>query len=61
MYVVGAACQVLAAGGTLVTDDSGRGDLGFHVLGTAVSPGTNVQVELIASTDALVNDQVSAP
>jgi hypothetical protein len=61
MYVVGVTCQVLAAGGTLVTDDSGRGDLGFHVLGSVVPPGTNVRVELIASADALTSDQVSAP
>jgi hypothetical protein len=59
--VVDAACQVLAAGGTLVTDDSGRGDLGFHVLGSLVPPGTNVRVELIASADALTSDPVSAP
>ena len=61
VYVVGADCAVLTAGGTLVTDDSGRGDLGFHVLGAAVSPGTAVRVELIASTDVLTSDPVSAP
>lgn len=43
-YVVDAACQVLATGGTLVTDDSGRGDLDFHVLGSLVPPGTNQRV-----------------
>jgi hypothetical protein len=59
--VVGAACQVLAIGGTLRTDDSGRGDLEFHVLGTVVPPGINVRVELSASGDALISDPVSAP
>jgi hypothetical protein len=61
VYVVDAACQVLATGGTLVTDDSGRGDLEFHVLGSVVPPGTNTRVELIASTDVLTSDPVSAP
>jgi hypothetical protein len=61
VYVVDAACQVLAAGGTLVTDDSGRGDLEFHVLGTVVPPGTYVRVELTAPGDALTSDPVSAP
>ena len=60
MSVVDAACQVLAVGGALVTDDSGRGDFQFHVLGTVVPPGTNVRVELIAPADALTSDPVSA-
>jgi hypothetical protein len=59
--VVDAACQPLASGGTLTTDDSGRGDLEFHVLGSVVPPGTNVRVQLLASTDAITSDQVSAP
>jgi hypothetical protein len=61
VYVVDVACQVLATGGTLVTDDSGRGDLGFHVLGSVVPPGTNVRVELVAPADVLTSDAVSAP
>ena len=61
VYVVDSTCSVLAAGGTLATDDQGRGDLGFHVLGTTVPPGTEVRVELIAATDTLTSDSVSAP
>lgn len=59
--VVGAACQVLVSGGTLTTDDSGRGDFEFHVLGSVVPPGTNVRVQLLASTDAITSDLISAP
>ena len=61
VYVVDAACQILASGGTLTTDDSGRGDLGFHVLGSVVPPGTNVRVELVAPGDVLTSDPTSAP
>jgi hypothetical protein len=59
--VVDAACQVLDRGGTLTTDDSGRGDFEFHVLGSVVPPGANVRVLLVASADILTSDTVSAP
>jgi hypothetical protein len=59
--VVDAACQVLDRGGTLTTDDSGRGDFEFHVLGSVVPPGTDVRVLVIASADILTSDAVSAP
>jgi hypothetical protein len=61
VYVVDAACQVLVSGGTLTTDDSGRGDVEFHVLGSVVPPGTNVRVLLVAPADTLTSDAVSAP
>ncbi len=59
--VVDAACQTLASGGTLATDDRGRGDQEFHVLGSTVPPGTSVRVQLVATGDTLTSDQVSAP
>jgi hypothetical protein len=66
VYVVGSACQILVRGGTLTTDDSGRGDFEFHVLGSTVPPGTTVRVQLTTpstgpSTDVLTSDAVSAP
>lgn len=60
VYVVDGTCQVLAAGGTLITDDSGRGDLGFHVLGSVVPPGTTVRVQLVSPADVLTSDAISA-
>lgn len=59
--VMGSACQVLTSGGTLTTDDGGRGDLDFHVLGSVVPPGTTVLVQLQASLDVLTSDPTSAP
>jgi hypothetical protein len=59
--VVDAACHVLDLGGTLKTDDRGRGDFEFHVLGSVVPPDTNVRVLLTASTDILISDAVTAP
>jgi hypothetical protein len=59
--VVNAACQVLVRVGTLTTDDSGRGDFEFHVLGSVVPPGTSVRVLLLASTDIITSDLTSAP
>lgn len=59
--VVGSACQVLVTGGTLTTDDSGRGDLDFHVLGSVVPPGTSVRVQLLAPADVITSDLTNAP
>jgi hypothetical protein len=61
VYVVNSACQLLVGGGTLATDDSGRGDLDFHVLGSVVPPGTTVRVQLLAAEDAITSDLTSAP
>jgi hypothetical protein len=58
--VLGNSCQVLFRGGTLNTDDSGRGDLEFHVLGSVVPPGTRVRVQLVTSTDVITSDPASA-
>jgi hypothetical protein len=59
--VVGSACQVLVTGGTLTTDDRGRGDLDFHVLGSVVPPGTSVRIQLLAPADGITSDLSSAP
>jgi hypothetical protein len=72
VLVVDSSCQVLVRGGTLTTDDSGRGDLDFHVLGSTVPPGTTVRVEVVDPAtatvpgpgpfvDVLTSDAVSAP
>jgi hypothetical protein len=70
--ILGSSCQVLVDGGTLTTDDRGRGDLGFHVPGTSLPPGTSVRAQLVAPssaapsnsgsfTDVLTSDSVAAP
>jgi hypothetical protein len=59
--VLDSSCQVLDHGGTLSTDDSGRGDLDFHVLGSIIPPATTVRVQLLASVDTLTSDPTSAP
>lgn len=59
VYVLTGACQVLTSGGTLTTDDSGRGDLDVHVAGTTIPAGTSLRVELIGPSDVLTSDSVS--
>lgn len=51
-------CQVLVSGGTLQTDDRGRGDLSLHVPGAVVPPGANLRVQLVApaNADVLTSD-----
>ena len=50
--VLGNPCQVLLANGTLKTDDRGRGDLGMHILGNLIPPGTSLRVQLAAPANA---------
>lgn len=53
------SCQVLASAGSLVTDDSGRGDLDVHVAGTAIPSGAALSVELVAPGDTLASPAVA--
>ena len=59
--VVGSACQIFVGGDTLTTDDRGRGDLDFHVLGSTVPPGTSVRIQLLAPGDVITSDPTIAP
>lgn len=54
VYVLGGSCQVLVHAGTLTTDDSGRGDLSVHVLGSVVPPDGILRVQVVAPADAVV-------
>lgn len=49
-------CQTLAQEGTLKTDDSGRGDLEFHVPGSLVPSGASLRVQLVAPSDLMTSD-----
>lgn len=52
-------CTVITVMGTLKTDDSGRGDLDVHVVGSLLSPGAALRVQLVAPGDILTSDPVS--
>jgi hypothetical protein len=52
-------CQVIAGVGTLITDDSGRGDLDVHVAGSVLPAGAALRVQLVAPGDVLTSDPVS--
>jgi hypothetical protein len=52
-------CQLLTNAGTLVTDDSGRGDLDVHVSGTTIPAGTAIRVQLSTSGDTLTSPAVA--
>jgi hypothetical protein len=53
---------VLFSGGTLTTDDRGRGDLSVHVPASVVPPGASLRVQLVAPADAdiITSDPTSA-
>lgn len=53
-------CQLLISAGTLVTDDSGRGDLDVHVSGTIIPAGASLRVQLSAPGDILTSPAVVA-
>ena len=61
VFVLATPCQVLASGGTLKTDDRGRGDLSVHVAGTVVPQGTSLRVQVVAlaGADVLTSDPTS--
>lgn len=54
-------CQVLQSAGTLVTDDSGRGDLDVHISGTTIPPEATLRVALSGAGDVLSSPAVPAP
>jgi hypothetical protein len=54
-------CQMLQNAGTLITDDSGRGDLDVHVSGTTIPAGASLQVSLSGAGDVLSSPAVPAP
>jgi hypothetical protein len=60
--VLGDPCQLLFSGGTLATDDSGRGDLSVHVPSTAVPPGASLRVQVAApaAAEVITSDPVGA-
>ena len=50
--VLSTPCQVLFNGGTLATDDRGRGDLSVHVPANVVPAGASLRVQVVAAADA---------
>ncbi len=54
-------CQILQRSGSLITDDSGRGDLDVHVSGTTIPSGASLRVTLSAPGDTLTSEAVPAP
>ena len=61
VMLLGTACQLLFQGGTLTTDDRGRGDLSVHVPSTAVPAGTGLRVRVVAlaAADVLTSDPMT--
>jgi hypothetical protein len=57
--VLTADCRLITAPGTLVTDDSGRGDQDVHVPGTIIPSGAVLLVQLSAPGDTLASASVS--
>jgi len=53
-YILDDSCNVLVHAGTLKTDDSGRGDLDVHVLGSSLPSGAALRVQLVAPENAAV-------
>ena len=60
--VLGTPCQMLFSGGTLTTDDRGRGDLSVHVPANVVPAGTSLRVQVVApaNADVLTSDPTSS-
>lgn len=59
--MLGTSCQVLFTGGTLTTDDSGRGDLSVHVPANIVPTGASMRVQVVApaNADVITSDPTS--
>ncbi|HXT35400.1 MAG TPA: hypothetical protein VN837_07460 [Chloroflexota bacterium] len=60
--VLGTPCQVLFQGGTLTTDDRGRGDLSVHVPSTVVPAGASLRVQVVdpVTADVITSDPTAA-